>query len=215
MSQESNPYFEELRRREREGRRLRVGVVGAGTMGRGIAQIAAAAGHDDEAVELLGNIPDEAAAAPDLRFPLAQLHATIRMRTGKRTAAFATACADVPALTEGADLVLVHEWNEPELVAAIAGQRHRQAERIVRDRGLVFGGRTPHESVEYRFHVCTAHSGTVNRWRNDVDASRATLNCTRSPGTEPYAATSRRWSSGRSTSANGTPMRNTSAMPAA
>ncbi len=56
-----------------------------------LAQIAAAAGHDDEAVELLGNIPDEAAAAPDLRFPLAQLHATIRMRTGKRTAAFATA----------------------------------------------------------------------------------------------------------------------------
>src|SRR3954447_24137932 len=32
---------------------------------------------------------------------------------------------DVPAMLEGADLVLVHEWNEPSLVAAVG--RHRQA----------------------------------------------------------------------------------------
>ncbi|NLT71771.1 MAG: hypothetical protein GXX91_13930 [Verrucomicrobiaceae bacterium] len=55
-----------------------------------LAQIAAAAGHDEVAVEHLGNIPDEATAAPALRFPLARLHAAIRMRAGKRTAAFAT-----------------------------------------------------------------------------------------------------------------------------
>jgi spore maturation protein CgeB len=38
---------------------------------------------------------------------------------------------DVPALLEGADLVIVHEWSEPELVAAIGAERKRGASFIL------------------------------------------------------------------------------------
>lgn len=42
-----------------------------------------------------------------------------------RSAVYDPATPDVPALTEGADVVLVHEWNEPSLVAALG--RHKAA----------------------------------------------------------------------------------------
>ncbi len=42
-----------------------------------------------------------------------------------RSTSYDPAEADVPGMTEGADLVLVHEWNEPGLVAAVG--RHRAA----------------------------------------------------------------------------------------
>lgn len=64
MILESNPYFAELTRREREGRSVRVGVVGAGDFGEAlIAQLGAAPGLDpalvcdldiDRAVAALG-----------------------------------------------------------------------------------------------------------------------------------------------------------------
>jgi len=38
---------------------------------------------------------------------------------------------DVPALTDGADLVLVHEWNEPRLVAAVGRHRQRVGYRLL------------------------------------------------------------------------------------
>jgi spore maturation protein CgeB len=39
--------------------------------------------------------------------------------------------ADVPAMTEGADLVLVHEWNEPSLVAAVGAHRAAGGYRLL------------------------------------------------------------------------------------
>ena len=38
---------------------------------------------------------------------------------------------DVPALTEGADLVLVHEWNEPSLVAAVGAHKAAGGYRLL------------------------------------------------------------------------------------
>jgi spore maturation protein CgeB len=38
---------------------------------------------------------------------------------------------DVPALTEGADLVLVHEWNEPSLVAAVGEHKAAGGYRLL------------------------------------------------------------------------------------
>ncbi len=38
---------------------------------------------------------------------------------------------DVPAMTEGADLVLVHEWNEPSLVAAVGAHRAAGGYRLL------------------------------------------------------------------------------------
>jgi spore maturation protein CgeB len=38
---------------------------------------------------------------------------------------------DVPAMTEGADLVLVHEWNEPSLVAAIGAHKRAGGYRLL------------------------------------------------------------------------------------
>jgi spore maturation protein CgeB len=38
---------------------------------------------------------------------------------------------DVPALTDGADLVLVHEWNDPALVAAVGRQRELGGYRLL------------------------------------------------------------------------------------
>lgn len=55
-----------------------------------LAQIAVAAEHYPEALDYLEEIPPEEAASPALRFPLGQLRTTIQVRTGKRTAAFAT-----------------------------------------------------------------------------------------------------------------------------
>jgi spore maturation protein CgeB len=42
-----------------------------------------------------------------------------------RSTSYDPADVDVPSLTDGADLVLVHEWNDPALVAAVG--RHRAA----------------------------------------------------------------------------------------
>ncbi len=42
-----------------------------------------------------------------------------------RSTSYDTAEPDVPGMTDGADLVLVHEWNEPSLVEAVG--RHRAA----------------------------------------------------------------------------------------
>jgi spore maturation protein CgeB len=38
---------------------------------------------------------------------------------------------DVPAMTEGADLVLVHEWNEPSLVAAVGAHKRAGGYRLL------------------------------------------------------------------------------------
>ncbi len=38
---------------------------------------------------------------------------------------------DVPAMTDGADLVLVHEWNEPSLVAAVGAHRAAGGYRLL------------------------------------------------------------------------------------
>jgi spore maturation protein CgeB len=38
---------------------------------------------------------------------------------------------DVPAMTEGADLVLVHEWNEPSLVAAVGAHKAAGGYRLL------------------------------------------------------------------------------------
>ena len=38
---------------------------------------------------------------------------------------------DVPAMTDGADLVLVHEWNEPSLVAAVGAHRANGGYRLL------------------------------------------------------------------------------------
>jgi spore maturation protein CgeB len=44
---------------------------------------------------------------------------------GLRSTVYDPAAIDVPALTEGADVVIVHEWNEPALVAEVG--RHKAA----------------------------------------------------------------------------------------
>src|SRR3954452_5209835 len=42
-----------------------------------------------------------------------------RAFAGLRSISYDPSEFDVAAMTDGADLVLVHEWNEPELVAAV------------------------------------------------------------------------------------------------
>src|SRR5438270_4682836 len=39
--------------------------------------------------------------------------------------------SDIGAMTDGADVVLVHEWNEPSLVAAVGGHRARAGYRLL------------------------------------------------------------------------------------
>jgi spore maturation protein CgeB len=48
-----------------------------------------------------------------------------------RSTVYEPAEPDVPALTAGADLVLVHEWNEPSLVAAVGAHRAAGGYRLL------------------------------------------------------------------------------------
>jgi len=48
-----------------------------------------------------------------------------------RSTSYEPSAPDVPAMTEGADLVLVHEWNPPALVAAVGRQRAAGGYRLL------------------------------------------------------------------------------------
>lgn len=94
-----------------------------------LAQIAAAAEHDSEALDYLAKIPPEEATGPALRFPVGQLRATIQNRTGKRTAAFATVYELIETSPDPADarlaLLLLEQLLEggspPNLADRLAG----------------------------------------------------------------------------------------------
>jgi len=48
-----------------------------------------------------------------------------------RSTSYDPAAPDVPAMTEGADLVVVHEWNEPSLVAAVGAHKAAGGYRLL------------------------------------------------------------------------------------